>query len=355
MPFALASAILAAIAISAAAFAATRDGSGSAPATASVSPGVRVAGESPSPPGMASTSPAAVSTPSPTPTPEPRGRLRIHGTGDVSLDPGHVSTFATQGYAYAFSGLNGLFRRDDLTVINLECAVSDLGAALAKTYTFRCDPDALPVARRMGVEVASLGNNHAYDYGPEALLDSVRNVRKAGIAPVGAGATQDLALAPALFELNGWTVAVVGLDMVVDPYPAAIATDSKPGTAAGHDEDLMIGAIEAADRVADIVVVTIHWGIELDTEPRDFQVALGRRMVDAGADVIFGHHTHRLQPMDRYRGRPVFWGLGNFVWPNSSTAGSTTAIAEVVVSPDGRFKGRLLPAVIEAPGHPVLR
>ncbi|HEX6230248.1 MAG TPA: CapA family protein [Actinomycetota bacterium] len=297
--------------------------------------------------------PAAVAPPSP--TAEPRGRLVIHGTGDVSIDPGYVSTFASQGYGYAFSGLGDLFREDDLTVINLECAVSELGTPVPKEFNFRCDPDALPVARRMGVDVANLGNNHAYDFGPEALLDSVRNLRRAGVAPVGAGATQARALEPALFELEGWTVAVVGLDMVVDPYPAAIATDSKPGTAAGHDEDLMIRAVEAADRVADVVVVTIHWGIELDTAPRDFQLALGRRMVDAGADVIFGHHSHRLQPMERYEGRPIFWGLGNLVWPNLSTAGSTTAVAEVIVTPDGRFRGRLLPAFITAPGHPVLR
>jgi len=289
------------------------------------------------------------------PIAEPRGRLVIHGTGDVSLDPSYVSTFASQGYGYAFSGLDGLFQRDDLTVINLECAVSDLGAPLPKEFTFRCDPDALPVARRMGVDVANLGNNHAYDYGPDALVDSVRNLRRAGIAPVGAGATQDEALEPALFELDGWTVAVIGLGMVVDPYPEAIATDSEPGIAAGHDEDLMIRAIEAADRVADVVIVTIHWGVELDTQPRDFQVALGRRMIEAGADAIFGHHSHRLQPMDTYRGRPIFWGLGNFVWPNLSTAGSTTAVARVTVTPEGRVRGRLLPAFITAPGHPVLR
>lgn len=289
------------------------------------------------------------------PAAAPRGRLVIHGTGDVSLDPSYVSTFASQGYGYAFSGLDGLFQRDDLTVINLECAVSDLGAPLPKEFTFRCDPDALPIARRMGVDVANLGNNHAFDFGPEALVDSVRNLRRAGIAPVGAGATQEEALEPPLFELEGWTVAALGLGMVVDPYPDAIATGSEPGIAAGHDEDLMIRAIEAADRVADIVVVTIHWGVELDTRPRDYQVALGRRMIDAGADAIFGHHSHRLQPMDTYRGRPIFWGLGNFVWPNFSTAGSTTAVARVTVTPGGRVRGRLLPAFITAPGHPVLR
>lgn len=317
-------------------------------------------GDSPAPatpgtPSAAGAEPEPPAAATPSPTPAPRGRLVIHGTGDVSLDPSYVITFRTQGYGYAFSGLEGLFRRDDLTVINLECAVSELGAPVPKEFNFRCDPDALPVARRMGVEVANLGNNHAYDYGPEALLDSVRNLRRADIAPVGAGATQDRALEPALFELKGWTVAVVGLDMVVDPYPAAIATHAKPGTAAGHDEGLMISAVEAADRLADIVIVTIHWGVELDTEPRDFQIDLGRRMVDAGADVIFGHHSHRLQPMGTYEGRPIFWGLGNFVWPNFSTAGSTTAVAKVVVTPEGHVRGRLLPAFITAPGHPVLR
>ena len=78
-------------------------------------------------------------------------------------------------------------------------------------------------------------------------------------------------------------------------------------------------------------------------------------MIDAGADVIFGGHSHRLQPVDTYKGRPIFYSLGNFVWPNFSISGSTTGVAEVTVSPKGRFTARLIPAFIEAPGHPVLR
>ena len=294
-------------------------------------------------------------TSSPGPSSERRGSLLLHGTGDVSLDPSYISSFASQGYEYAWSGLDGLFRRDDLTVVNLECAVSDKGSAVPKEFTFRGDPDALPAMRDAGVEVANLGNNHSYDFGPEALLDTVRNVEAAGIDPVGAGVDQDHALAPALLELHGWRVAVVGLDQVVDPFPEAVATDSKPGTAAGHDTDLMIDSIrDAADR-ADIVVVMIHWGVELDTQPRAEQVALAHRMIDAGADVIFGGHSHRLQPMDTYRGRPVFYSLGNFVWPDLSVDGSTTAVAEVTVTSDGALRGRLLPAYISAPGHPELR
>jgi poly-gamma-glutamate synthesis protein (capsule biosynthesis protein) len=278
----------------------------------------------------------------------------IHGTGDVSLDPGYISTYANYGYGYAWSGLGGLFRRDDLTVVNVECPVTDAGAQIPKEFSFHGSPDALPAMADAGVEVGSLGNNHAYDRGPAGLLDSVRNLRRAGIAPVGAGVNQEAALRPAMFDLQGWKVAVLGFDEVLDPL-YAVAGPHKPGTAAGHDFSLMVGAVRAAAASADIVVVHIHWGVELDTQPRDYQVSEGHRLIDAGADVIFGAHSHRLQPMSTYKGRPIFWGLGNFVWPNFSVEGSTTAVAEVTVTPKGRFIGKLLPAYITAPGHPVLR
>ena len=278
----------------------------------------------------------------------------IHGTGDVSLDPDYIPALQTEGYGWAWSGLGGLFKEDDLTVINLECPATDVSAPEAKTFVFRCDPAALPVARRFGVEVANLANNHAYDHGPEGLLDSIRNVRKAGLAAVGAGASRDQALRAAYFELDGWKVAVVGLSEVLDP-DYQVAGPHTPGTAAGNDFGLALRAIRDASRRADLVIVSIHWGYELDTQPRAYQIDEAHRMIDAGADVIFGHHAHRLQPMDTYRGRPIFYGLGNFVWPHLSEEGSTTAVAEVRVTPEGRLRGSLLPAFIVSDGHPVLR
>jgi poly-gamma-glutamate capsule biosynthesis protein CapA/YwtB (metallophosphatase superfamily) len=299
-------------------------------------------------------SPSPSPEPSPTETREPKGRLLIHGTGDVNLDPSYIPNLAANGYGYAWTGVDGLFKEDDLTVVNLECAISTRGTPYPKEFTFRGPPESLPPMAQAGVEVANLGNNHAYDYGPEALVDSIRHLRAAAIAPVGAGRTQDHALRAAFFDLSGWRVGVVGLDQVVDPFPDAIATQDKPGTAAGHDTSLMLRAIRQAERRADIVVVTIHWGVELDAVPRPEQVELGHRFVEAGADIVFGHHAHRLQPMDQYHGRPIFWGLGNFVWPNFSVEGSRTAVARVIVRKNGSFAGRLLPAYIESAGHPVL-
>jgi hypothetical protein len=299
-------------------------------------------------------SPGAAAVAPPTPPPTPKRRIVIHGTGDVSLDPSYIPAFASNGYGWAWSGLDGLFERDDLTVINHECPSTDISAPIPKQFVFRCDPEALRAAKRFGVEVASLANNHGFDHGPDALLDSIRNMERADIVPVGAGETAREADAPRYVEVQGWRIAIVGVGEVLDPLNQ-VAMGDNPGTAVGHDFARALRAIREAEANADLVIVTIHWGVELDTQPRDYQVDEAHRMIDAGADAIFGHHAHRLQPMETYEGRPIFYGLGNFVWPNFSVEGSTTAVAQVVVTPDGRIRGRLLPAFIESPGHPVLR
>ncbi len=277
----------------------------------------------------------------------------IQGTGDVNLDPTYIPALAAQGWDHAFSGLDGLLVDDDLTVVNLECAPSALGSPLDKDYVFLCPPESLGALAANGVEVANMGNNHSGDYGKEALVDGRANLIAAGVSPVGAGANADEAGSPALFEIGGWKVAVIGFGGVVGDA-SWFATDEQAGIRDGDDIPSMVAAVEAAAAQADLVVVAVHWGVELDTTPRLEDVERGRAMIAAGADIIFGHHPHRLQPLDVVDGRPVFWSLGNFVWPNFSDAGSTTAVARAVVSPAGRIEACLIPALIESSGHPVL-
>ncbi|MDH3518379.1 MAG: CapA family protein, partial [Acidimicrobiia bacterium] len=157
-----------------------------------------------------------------------------------------------------------------------------------------------------------------------------------------------------LFEINGWTVAVLGMGGVV-PSDSWLATADRPGMASGDDTDQMAAAVSAAAQVADIVIVSIHWGWELETTPRSDDRARAEAMIAAGADVIFGHHPHRLGEVEFVEGRPVFWTLGNFVWPFLSVPSATTAVGRVVVSPEGSFAACLIPAFIERSGQPVLR
>jgi len=292
--------------------------------------------------------------PSTSPPPPPKKALVIHGAGDTNVDPGYIGV-SPSNYDFLLSGMNGLFKQDDLTVVNLECAVSDIGSPVPKEFNFQGDPDALPYLERDGVDVASMANNHAYDYGPDALVDTRKNIENAGIVAVGGGKDPAEATKAGIVHVKGWTIAIVGFDKVVDPYPEAIAAPGHPGTACGHDVDCMVAATKKAAAMSDLTIVNIHWGVELDTQPRADDVAIANRLVDAGADIIFGGHSHRLQPFDMVKGRPVFYSLGNFVWPALSAASATTEVAEVHVSPSGKFTATTLPVIIESGGHPVLQ
>lgn len=303
----------------------------------------------PSAPVVTTTVPQTTTVPA---RPAARGRLVIDGVGDVNLDPAFIPAFAG-GYGQAFSGLDGLFLDDSLTIVNLECSPSRLGSPEDKAFTFRCDPDALPVARAHGVDVVNLANNHSGDFGVEALLDGVSQVERTGLTAVGVGADVAAATRPALLSLDGWTVAVLGMGGVV-PHPGWLARPDHPGMASGDDLAQMVAAVEAADEIADLVAVAIHWGTELVTEPSPADRAAAEALIAAGADMVFGHHPHRLGALEWIGGRPVFWTLGNFIWPRLSDAGATTAVARVVVSPDGEIGACLLPALIVSDGHPEL-
>ncbi len=278
----------------------------------------------------------------------------IQGVGDVNFDPGYIPAFRADGYEIAFTGLDGAFLDDDVTVINLECSPALAGVAVDKEFVFQCDPSALPIARSYGVEVANLANNHGQDYGRAAMLEGRWNLWQSGIWPVGVGRNLEEAHRPAVVEAGGRRVAVLGFGGV-HPSSSWLATDDRAGMADGDDIEGMAAAVAAAKAEADIVVVTIHWGIELITDPTEHDRRAAEAMIAAGADAIFGHHPHRLGEVEFIDGKPVFWTLGNFVWPRLSDAGATTAIARVIVSPDGAVVACQVPVFIESGGHPVLR
>lgn len=311
----------------------------------------------PSPTPSASIEPSPTAAPvvspsvDPSATPSPsgaRGTLVLQGGGDVSLDPAFLPILRSKGYAWAWSGLGGIFGRDDLSVVNLECPATTVSDPVGSP-AFRCSPEALASMRAAGIDVANQANEHVDDQGSAGLLDSIRRLRAAGIAAVGAGSNAASAIAPAILERDGWRIAVVGIGQVT----SLPATSSSTGTA-GQDFASALAGIRAAAEVADIVVVTIHWGVEGDTQPRSTQLEQAKQMIAAGADVIFGHHAHRLQPLRFVDGKPVFFSLGNLVWAAFSDGSTTTGIGRVTVSPDGTIDAEVVPARIASSAHPVL-
>ena len=318
---------------------------------AAPSPSVSTTTTSPATTGSSATTAMEAPTSTSTTLPE-RGSLVIQGVGDVNLDTSYIPALAERGFDSAWSGLDGLFLDDDLTIVNLECSPSPLGSPEPKEFVFRC-PDGFSEMAAAGVDLANLANNHSQDFGKEALIDGRLRLLAAGIDTVGAG--RHLRQANAFFPylIEGWKVAVVGFGGI-QPHAGWLATETAPGMADGDDIDSMVAAVERAEAWADWVVVTVHWGVELDLAPRPDDIERAQAMIAAGADAIFGHHPHRLQPLETIEGVPVAWSLGNFVWPNFSAAGSTTAVARIEISPQGEVRACLLPAQIESPGHPVV-
>jgi hypothetical protein len=281
-------------------------------------------------------------------TPPATGDIVVHGTGDVLLDPSQLGALDSS-FAAPWTGVRELFRGDAVTIVNLECSPGSGGTKQDKEFTFRCDdPGVLSAMHDGGVDVTNQANNHSGDFGRVAQMDGRNRLLRARLAPVGTGHNSREANEPAMFERNGKKIAVLGFGGVV-PSNSWFATSDRAGEANGYSTASMVQTVRSAAARADLVFVAIHWGEELDTKPRDDDVARAHALIDAGADAIFGHHAHRLQPLQWYKGRPTFFGLGNFVWPKSGS----TAIGEVVVSPEGTFKACLLPASLSY-GRPAL-
>jgi hypothetical protein len=279
-----------------------------------------------------------------------RGALTIQHVGDVLLDRDAHPTLGALG-AGVWDGVRDTFAAADVVIANLECAATTRDDPQAKSFVFRCDLDELPRMRDAGVTAATVANNHSGDHGIPGIVDSLRNVEAAGMVGLGAGQDETEAFAPRIVEIEGWRVALLGFGGVV-PVPEWTSWGDRPGQASGYDAAAMARAVAAADEIADLVVVSIHWGEEGSYEPREEDRDRARAVIAAGADVVFGHHAHRLQPLERVDGVPVFWNLGNFVWPRTSDEAAVTAVGELSISPEGEVTACLVPFEIDHDGRP---
>ena len=215
----------------------------------------------------------------------------------------------------------------DIAAVNAEMAISDRGSPIDKQFVFRAPPAAAARMAAAGVDVASLANNHARDYGPEALLDTVALLEEVGITALGAGADDTEAYRHRTLEVAGGVrVAFVGAAMVVPwSFPAG---DDRPGIASARPPERVISAVSDAAEDADVVIVSIHWGSERHTCPTAEQIAVAGELFRAGATVLLGHHPHVMQPVEFDGGRLVAYSLGNFVWhPRGGLTGETGVLS----------------------------
>ena len=249
--------------------------------------------------------------------PENRERTLLF-VGDVMLSRGVGARMEAEGdWNLPFEGISDALGSADLRFCNLECPISDRGRNLHHRYSFRADPLALEGLEAAGFNVVSQANNHSYDWGPDALLDSLERLRAAGIRPVGAGRNDRAAHYPTLVNMGGLRLAFLAY-VEIDPKEAVARVD-RPGVA-WLDPPQVLADIRFARPLADLVIVCPHWGVEYAPKPTHDQVELAHQVIDAGADLIAGSHPHVVQPLETYHDRWIAYSLGNFVFDQKNPA-----------------------------------
>lgn len=207
----------------------------------------------------------------------------------------------------------------DIFMINNEFTFSNRGEPTPeKSFTFRAKPENVKHLLDMGVDIVSLANNHAYDYGEVSLLDSLDILEEAGIERIGAGRNIEEAVTPMVYELENYDVAIIAATQIerLDNPDTKGATETEAGVFRCLNPQRLYEEVQKAKEQYDYVIVYIHWGTENVLEPDYFQLDQTRGLVDAGADLIVGNHAHCLQTVDIVDGVPVIYSLANF-WFNS--------------------------------------
>ena len=234
----------------------------------------------------------------------------------------------------------------DVTIVNLETAITERGVKQPKAFNFRAPATALDALRAAGVDAASVANNHGIDYGPDGLADTLAARTAKGFPLIGVGADAAEAYAPYTTEVRGQRIAVFAASDVIDAAFLATwpATDARPGLATAKDLDRLTGAVRAWRHRADTVVVFLHWGTERVGCPPARQKDVARALVDAGADIVVGSHAHVLEGAGRMGGAFVAYGLGNFVFYNEKGESGRSGV--LLVTATGRIVDsyRWLPA-----------
>lgn len=277
-------------------------------------------------------------------------------------------------------------QESDVVVANLEMPLSRRGSRTLKHSTLRSDPSVIEDVRAMGIHAVTLANNHMTDFGPDALADTLAACDGAGVLRCGAGLNLAEALAPAWLDAGGARVALLS---VASTLPlGSEATEGTPGIAPirvgfsleidtnlineqpgtmpvvhswtrAQDQEAVCALVRDLAGTADAVVVAVHWGVPswwlspYQGLLAEYQQPLGHALIDAGATIVYGHHSHSLHGVEIYRGRPIFYSGGNFIFERPRRFMEPESII-VKATVGARFELEIVPLMVDDRGLPEL-
>lgn len=258
-------------------------------------------------------------------------------TGDILLDRGVRHRINAIGIDGLFTPeIDSIFAHSDIVVGNLECPATDLRTPAMKQFVFRANPEWLDDLHRHGITHLNLANNHSVDQRRGGLISTAENCRKAGIVPVGMGENMQEAVQPVLlpppstllpppiYLFSTLQLPLENFTYLPDQY--SVSQESIDSLC------LRIKQLRTAEPTAYIIVCP-HWGIEHVTQPTPWQRRHAHELIDAGADIIIGHHSHTLQSIEHYKGKTIYYSIGNFIFDQTKPINTRACMVQIKIAP----------------------
>lgn len=261
--------------------------------------------------------------------------IKLLAVGDINLGRTTGKKILAGDNNYAFEYLNEYLQKFDITFGNLESQLADLGGETqspTNEYRFAGPPAGADGLKEAGFDIVSTANNHMWDYGKARLFETMDNLDRVGVKYVGSTKAPEKLYQPVIMEVKGKKIAFLAVTMLLNGYEKAGAAEY----VAMDDTSKLIPAITKAKDEADFVIVSMHGGVEYRATPTEEQKELAHQIIDAGANVVIGHHTHTAEGVEEYKDGLIFYSLGNFAfWQPFGYWTEHTFVAEIELKPDG--------------------
>jgi len=241
--------------------------------------------------------------------------ISIGFAGDVMIGRGVNAAITDKGYSYPWGNMLPILKNTDINIINLEAALTNSNKKVYKVFNFKASPDRIKTLEEACVTIVNLANNHILDFSEEGLIETIQTLDNSGIKHTGAGRNENEAEKPVILTVKNSTLGMLGF------------TDNEPGWKAGNstsgvnyidisnsdDCKKALTAISTLDKKTDLVIVSIHWGPNMNEEPERHFIDFAHAMIEHGADIIHGHSAHNFQGIEIYRHKLILYDTGDFV------------------------------------------
>lgn len=275
-----------------------------------------------------------------------KSEIMISFTGDILLDRGVGEKILQEGNEYPYEYVKDILNKSDIVYGNLECPLLIEGTPTIKRreLIFKGNIANSIALRKAGYNILNLANNHAMDYGADGLMNTINVLMESSIKPLGGGMDNNSSHNPVFITKNGIKVGFLGYSTF--PPEGYVYLEDKPDIAR-FSNSLTSVDIKKTRSQCDFLIVTFHWGKEFSYFPSDLQREMAHLAIDSGCDMVVGHHPHVLQGIEKYKGKSIFYSLGNFVFDKQIPPGTDESIIlNIRVDKKGVVDSEIIPVRI---------